>query len=46
LREKNLVEQKLEKATNFLKDNFFLNFNCYIKLWVRKMFLYVVLLDI
>jgi len=29
LKEKNLVEEKLEEASNSLKDNFFLIFNCY-----------------
>jgi hypothetical protein len=29
LREKNLEEKKLEEASSFLKDNFFLIFNCY-----------------
>ena len=37
---KNLVEQKPEEAFNSLKDNYFLNFNCYINLWTRKMFLF------
>jgi len=31
LREKNLVEEKLEEASSFLKDNFFYNLNCYNK---------------
>ena len=29
MREKNLVEEKPEEASNSLKDNFFLIFNCY-----------------
>jgi hypothetical protein len=29
LREKNLVEEKLEEASNSLKDNSFLFLNCY-----------------
>jgi hypothetical protein len=29
LKEKNLEEEKLEEAFSFLKDNFFLIFNCY-----------------
>ena len=29
MKEKNLVEEKLEEAFNFLKDNFFLIFNWY-----------------
>jgi len=31
LREKNLEEKRLEEASNSLKDNFFLIFNCYNK---------------
>jgi hypothetical protein len=31
LKEKNLVEEKQEEASNSLKDNFFLIFNCYNK---------------
>ena len=32
MKEKNLVEEKLEEAFNFLKDNFFLIINCYNKI--------------
>ena len=34
---KNLVEEKLEEASNSLKDNFFLNLNCYNKLCLSLM---------
>jgi len=38
LREKNLVEEKLEEASNSLKDNFFLNLNCYNKTCLSLMY--------
>ena len=38
LREKNLVEEKPEEASNSLKDNFFLIFNCYNIKCVSLMF--------
>jgi hypothetical protein len=38
LKEKNLVEEKLEEASNSLKDNFFLTLNCYNKQCLSLMF--------
>ena len=38
LREKNLVEEKLEEASNFLKDNSFLILNCYNKKCLSLMY--------
>lgn len=37
LREKNLVKEKLEEASNSRKDNFFLILNCYNKLCLSLM---------